>query len=409
MVGVAEKLVWTEVDLDNLAHNIRAVREWVSPRAKLMMVVKADGYGRGAIPVATVARQQGINSFAVGSLEEGLELRAAGIWETVLIMGPILPFQADDVVSADLTPAVYNLDLATALDGAAGRAGIKVPVHLKVDTGMGRFGVRPAELLQFYRQVAALPNVEVQGVYSHFATAGQPNHGFARKQLELFHAAVRTLQSAGHDVPFLHIANSPATVDMPEAHLDLVRVGNLIYGNDASRSGALRAQLKPTLALRARIVGLRVLQTGESVGYGRGFVARRPTAVAILPVGVAHGFMVRPIHADLGVRGFAISVAKGALRLLGGRADGSEVFLAGGRARVVGRVGMQSCAIEISHLPNVQVGDVATLQVLSTVVSSRIPRFYKFEGTWLESQAWREAAATGLGNPPGAAAPEHSA
>lgn len=407
-MGAPEKLVWLEIDLDNLAQNIRVVREWVSPRAKLMMVVKADGYGRGAIPVAMVARREGINSFAVSSLDEGLELRAAGIWDTILIMGPILPLQADDIVAADLIPAVYNMDLANALDGAAGRAGIKVPVHIKVDTGMGRLGVRPGELLEFYRQVAALPNVQVQGVYSHFATAGQPDHGFARKQLELFHAAVRTLQSAGHDVPFLHIANSPATVDMPEAHLDLVRVGNLIYGNDASRSGALRGKLKPTLALRARVVGLRVLQPGESTGYGRGFVARRPTVVAILPVGVAHGFMVRPVHPDLGVRGFAISVAKGALRLLGRRADGGEVFLAGGRARVVGRIGMQSCAIDVSHLPNVQVGDVATLQVLSTVVSSRIPRFYRYEGAWLESQAWREAAATGSGIPPGEAPPQHS-
>lgn len=376
------RCAWVTVDLDAIRHNVQMLRRR-APGRTLFAVVKADGYGHGAVAVARAALGAGAERLAVYTCDEGVVLRRAGIRAPILVMGYLAPGEARTVVEASLTPTVVSVQQALALKAAAREAGQRVPVHLKVDTGMGRAGVKRDEVVRLAQCVTALEPLEIEGVYTHFATADEPDQTFLREQLRVFLGALDDLAQAGIGVRLRHAANSAATLAFDAAQLDAVRCGIAMYGLRPSSTCGGDAGLRPALALRALVVRLFALQPGESVGYGRTFVAERPTRVALVTVGYGDG-----LSRALSNRGVAL--------------------VRGQRVPIVGRVSMDQCTLDVTALPEVAVGDevvfigrqgegeitadeVADLlgtinYEVVTALSPRLPRLY-YEGGRLV--AWR--------------------
>lgn len=323
------RLVWAEVNLEAVAANTRNLARLVHP-ARLFAVVKADGYGLGAEPVARTALENGAAGLCVARPEEGLALRAQGIDAPILILGPTLPSLAPEVVRARLTPTVCDPDLADALARAAGSG--PVAVHVKVDTGLHRYGIAPAEVCPFIRRLSRYPQLRVEGLWTHLATADEADKSFAYRQLALFREVLAGLPP----VPLRHAANTAAALDLPELRLDLVRVGLGIYGYYPSKYVGRGLPLRPALTLKSRVLRVHEVGPGEAIGYGRTWVAPRPTRVALVACGYGDGY---PRH--LSNRGF--------------------VLIRGRRCPLVGRVSMDLLTVDVSGLPEVGVGDEVVL------------------------------------------------
>jgi alanine racemase len=280
---------WLEINLDAIEDNIRTVRQFVGPQTRVMAILKADGYGHGAIPVARAVARAGAAWLGVASAAEGAQLREAGVETPILILGAGFPEQAQEVVHHRLSQAVANGEVPEALSRAAVRAGTEVGVQIKVDTGMGRLGVMPHEVVPFARRLLSLPGLRLEGVFSHLATAEDEDTTFALEQFARFQEALGALEEAGIPVPMRHIANSAAALNFPQMHLDLVRPGLLGYG--ITPPGARGApDLRPALAWKSRIAFVKRVPAGTSLSYGRTYVTARETTVATLPVGYADGY-----------------------------------------------------------------------------------------------------------------------
>ena len=313
--------VWAEVDLDAVRHNVGEVRRLVGPKTKIMAVVKADGYGHGAVPVARAALAAGAEWLGVSLPEEGIALRRAGITAPVLVLGPLQPAQVEPVLKYGLTPTVCHLEAAEALSAAAG--GRRVGIHVKVDTGMGRIGLMPEEVLPFIRRVCALPGIELGGVFSHLARADERDKSHALGQLRIFEEVCAALRAAGIDPGIRHLANSAATIELPQAHLDMVRTGIMIYGLRPSAEVDLsRVELRPALSLHARVVFVKRVPAGTGISYGHIYHTKAPATIATLPIGYADGWT----------------------RLLSGKA---EVLIGGRRYPMVGRICMDQAMVDL--------------------------------------------------------------
>ncbi len=329
-----------EVDLASIARNIAAIRRRIGPKPEMMAVVKADAYGHGAIQVASTALTSGATWLGVALVEEGVVLRKSGIIAPILVFGQLFPGQARRALRYSLSCTVSTYEFAEALSVAATQEGKKGKCHIKVDTGMGRIGVSPRQTAIFVRRVAMLPNVEVEGIYTHFATADADDKSFAREQLSRFMQVIDVLRDVGVTVQFRHAANSAACVDMPEARLDLVRPGILMYG--LSPFGRERFQqvkkemdIQPALSLKTRVCFVKRVSTGTPVSYGATYVTEEDTVIATLPIGYADG-------------------------LSRGMSNRGEVLIRGKRLPIVGRVCMDQCMVDAGGL-DVEVGDEAVL------------------------------------------------
>lgn len=326
-----------EIDLSAIAANVALACRLAGPETRVMAVVKADAYGHGAVPVARVALAAGATWLGVAIPEEAVPLRAAGIASRILVLGPVAPEQAELVADHDLEQCVCDPAQAEVLDRAARARGRVLALHLKVDTGMGRVGLRPRELHGVAEKIRALPSVRLAGLMTHFADAEAEEPGFAREQLARFADAARDLAAAGIPVPLRHAANSAALLFLPESRLNLVRPGIMLYGyHPRGPRGGPEPPLRPALRLRTAISQIRDVARGESVSYGRTFVAPRDLRVATLPVGYADGCG----------------------RLLSNR---GQVLIRGRRVPIVGRVCMDMTMVDVSGLPDVRVGDEAVL------------------------------------------------
>lgn len=362
---------WAEVDLGAIRHNYREIRTCVQGGAKLCAVVKADAYGHGAIPVARVAVEEGADYLAVATLSEAIELRKAGFTTPILILGIVMPEDARDIVDYDITQVVCEFPLAEAISREAVRQHKKAKVHLKVETGMGRIGIRPEEIGALAERVSHLPNLEIEGLFSHFATADSADKTYAHAQLARFQLALAELGKRGIAIPIRHIAESAAILEMPEAHFDMVRAGIIQYGMWPSKEVSHPIALKPAMKLLAKVVFLKTVHKGESIGYGRHFIATRESRIATLPIGYADGY----------------------IRAYG---NGGEVEICGKRAPIAGRVCMDQVMIDVTDIPEVREGDVATLwgsdtltadeaagwlhtinYELPCLISPRVPRVYR--------------------------------
>ncbi|MZP42552.1 alanine racemase [Heliobacterium gestii] len=368
---------WAEIRLSAFAHNVQVLRQATNPQARLMAVIKADGYGHGAVALAREAVRQGVDGFVVALLDEALKLRDAGIVQPILILGYTPPEACYRVVAEDISQAVYNRSVAEALSAAAVRLGRTARIHLKVETGMGRVGFQGDGGVQEMLAIARLPGLVVEGVFSHFATADAPDKAFAREQLERFLATTGRLKKAGLDIAMRHMANSAAILDFPESHLDGVRAGIALYGSspfDTPPPGG--ASLAPVMTLKARIVFIKEVAAGTPISYGCTYRCPRPTRIATIPLGYADGIR----------------------RTLSGRIG---VFKGEHRFPQVGRICMDQFMIDIGDAEVVE-GDEVTLfgrwptggawrtapvedwaQATGTIsyeilsgISPRVPRFY---------------------------------
>lgn len=326
---------WIEVDLDAVAANTRQLKGFLG-KVELLAVVKADAYGLGAPEVAPVLLRSGVSRLGVVIPDEGIELRRAGIKAPILVMAAILPERAGVVLEHDFEQAVTSTELAEALSAAARKAGRPAIVHLKVDTGMGRYGVRFSEAAEWIERVRELPGLVIAGAMTHFSTGDAGDRTYRRTQLERFLEVRRAVEGRGIRIPTWHIANSGGTLGMPEAHLDMVRNGLVLYGYYPSDEVPRRINLRPAMALRARITSLRAIPAGDSVGYSRRYIPERDELVGVLPVGYADGLDRRLLR-------------KG------------EAIIRGRRVPIVSGLCMDSCFVKLTDVPGVAVGDTLTL------------------------------------------------
>lgn len=329
-----EEPIWAEINLAAIRHNIREVRRLAGPRREIMAVVKANGYGHGAVPVARAALEAGATRLAVARLCEALELRRAGIEAPVLIFGYVPPEQLPCALENKITLTVYRPDMAEQVAVAAESKGTRATVHLEVDTGMGRLGF-PAEDegAAEIQKVCLLPGLQVEGIYTHFAAADETDKSYTRWQFDRFLSLLRNLESRGISFPLRHCANSAAIIDFPESHLDLVRPGIMLYGLYPSAEVAKdRVALQPAMTLKARLAHVKKVEPGTKISYGCTYTAPAQTVVATLPIGYADGYP----------------------RLLSSR---GQVIIRGQRAPVIGRVCMDQCMVDVGHIPGVQRDD----------------------------------------------------
>lgn len=331
-----EHLTYAVVDLDAIAHNVRALKAHVGAGVEVMAVVKANAYGHGALPVARAALESGATRLAVARVDEGVALRAAGVDAPALILGYTLPGEAETIVAHDLTATVTTLACAAALDREAERYGRTAPIHVKVDTGMGRFGLLPGEVLPFVQALRRFAHLRLEGLFTHFAVADLPDKTYTRQQFDTFCRVLRELEGAGVEVPLRHTANSAAVLDLPETHLDAVRPGIAMYGLRPNADIEPPVALRPALSLYTHVGRVRTLPPGSSVSYGRTFIAERDTPVALVGVGYGDGYP----------------------RLLSNRAS---VLIRGQRAPVVGRVCMDQTVVDVSGIDDVEQDDLVVL------------------------------------------------
>lgn len=375
-----DRPTWAEVDLEALAHNFRIVRNEVGPAVKIMGIVKADAYGHGAVECARRLATEGADWFGVATPEEGIELRESGVSQPIMCLGGFWEGQESACVRHRLVPLIYRLDMLESLDRAAADSGVIADVHLKIDTGMGRLGVRYDQLNEFAEGLAAFKNIRIDGLMTHLAAADDHScEPLTNQQITRFEAAVAYLRERGFAPEHLHLSNSAGIFDRPAARGTMVRPGGVLYGLwrdvlDPAQEHNL--DFKPVMSLRSKISLLKWVPAGETIGYGCTFEASRPTLVATIPIGYHDGYM----------RGFS---------------NRGRVIVRGSYASVIGRVSMDLTLIDVTNVEGVELHDVVTLlgsdgdrsiaaedlaKIAGTIsyevtcgISARVPRIQKSE------------------------------
>ena len=336
---MSRRPTWAEIDLYNLASNFNQIKQRVSPAARVMAVVKANAYGHGAVECARRLANEGADWFGVALPEEGIELRASGIAQPVLCLGGFWHGQAGICIQHGLTPVVYRLDMIESLNQAASDAGVVADVHVKVDTGMGRLGIRFDQLSEFVGALEQFRNVRIDGLMTHLAAADDTScEPLTQDQIHRFEDAVVVFREHGFRATYLHLANSAGIVGHREAWGNMVRPGGVLYGlwRDVLPPSTPNPELRPVMSLHTRISLLKWVPPGETIGYGCTFEASRRSLIATLPIGYHDGYM----------------------RGLSNRA---HVIVRGMYAPVVGRVSMDLTMIDVTNVAGVEVDDKVTL------------------------------------------------
>jgi alanine racemase len=367
---------WAEIDLENLSSNLHSVRNFIGDGIRLMAVVKANAYGHGAVSCSRRLESEGVDWFGVASVEEGIELRNAGIERPILVLGGFWPGQERDLLANDLTPVIFRYELAELFDQAANAAGIIADYHLKVDTGMGRVGIRSVELPDVAVRLRALSNLRLDGLMTHFAVAEDlSQNDFTNSQMVRFADALSLLHALGFRPTFVDMANSPGAIAHPGSRGNMVRLGGVLYGlgDDVLPVNIDRPVLRPVLSLHTRVAAVKHVDAGESLGYGRTFQTERPSVIATIPIGYQDGYR----------------------RMLSNRA---RAIINGRFAPVVGTISMDWTIIDVTDVPDVKVEDEVRLigadgeraitaselaAIAGTIsyeitcgISSRVPRIY---------------------------------
>jgi alanine racemase len=328
-----------EIDLDALVRNLRTLRS-AAPRVDILAVVKADAYGHGAVEVSRALEAVGVGAFGVALVEEGLSLRSAGIRGEIVVLGGAYDGGWEALVEHRLAPVVFRPEHLKTLGIAARARGVVAGAHLKVDTGMGRLGVLPAELPALLDRARAEPSVQIDGLCSHFANADLADAALTRVQIERFQSALAQLRAAGFSPRWRHLSNSAGLVALPEVRdgleLNLVRPGLALYGLLPAPWLRPPRLLEPVLSWKTAVVHLKSVPPGTPISYGSTWTAPRPSRIATLPVGYADGWS----------------------RLLSNR---GSVLVRGRRAPIVGRVCMDLCMVDVTDLPEVEMGDEVVL------------------------------------------------
>jgi alanine racemase len=325
-----------EIDLDALRFNLRQVRQRVGPDCEILAVVKADAYGHGARGVAPALAAAGADQFGVALVGEGLDLRRYGISQPIVVLGGVFPGEEWAILDHQLQPALYDVDIARRLDAAARAAGARIPCHLKIDTGMGRLGFRPERLDEVLAVLNGLPGIELRGVISHLALADEPERPFTTTQIERFQEVVARVRAAGFAPRYLHFANSAAIFSRELTGCNLVRPGISLYGGLTGNPFEQNVTQRPVMRFLSKVAQLKEVPAGEGISYAHRFLTKRPSLLAAVPVGYADGYN----------------------RLLTNK---GEVLIRGQRAPVAGTVCMDWILVDVTHVPDVTVGDRVTL------------------------------------------------
>lgn len=370
---------WAEINIDAVLANVAGIRKAIGLDTKLMAVVKANAYEHGAAALAPSLLAHGADALGVAILDEALELRQAGIRAPILVFGYTEARYADLVVAHDISQAVFSYEAAQALSQAAVTLGKEARVHIAIDSGMGRIGFLPGpDAVDEIGRIFDLPGLIFEGLFTHFATADEADKAYTMTQVARFSQVRHALEGRGLVAKFTHVANSAATIDLPDLHYDMVRPGIILYGIYPSDEVFQdRLPLQPAMTWKTRIAHVKTLAGGETVSYGRRYMTDGPRRIATLPLGYEDGYT----------------------RLLSNKA---EVLIRGQRAPVVGSICMDQCMVDVTDLKDVQVGDEVVLMGTSgsetisaeelarligtipyevvTMVGRRVPRVYVSQG-----------------------------
>ncbi len=370
--------IHAEINLDNICDNIKETRKIINKNTKIMGIIKADGYGHGAVPIAKVLDSL-VDAYGISIVEEGVELREAGITKPILILGYAPKEMYDIMIRYDIMPAVCDYDMAEKMSAKAVELGKTLKVHIKLDTGMSRIGFRPGEdSVKTIVAVSQLPNIEIDGIFSHFAKADEVDKSFSKEQFRVFMEMAEAIETAGVPLPIKHISNSAGIIELPEANLDMVRSGISTYGlypsEDVQKE---RLPLKPAMSLYAYVTMVKELEAGVPVGYGGTYITTGKTKVATIPAGYGDGYP----------------------RALSNQ---GRVIIHGQYAPIIGRVCMDQFMVDVTHIDDVKTGDKAvligkegekeiTLEEIGAMAASfnyeaacdvgkRVPRVYIYQG-----------------------------
>lgn len=375
-----EKRTWAEIDLDALAHNMRAIRRITDPKSRIMAVVKADAYGHGVEECAKTLLENGADCLAAATLDEALELRNLFSDVPILILGSSMEVEAREIIEHGIMPNIYTYELARALSNTAVRLGKKVKVHIKLDTGMSRIGFVVTDdnceaVADEIKKVSELPMLEIEGIFSHFATSDEADESYTRLQFKRFMSVCDSLEDRGVHIPIKHICNSAGIMMYPEYHLDMVRPGIILYGmypsEDVDKS---RLDLKYVMSLKSVITYVKEIEPGRGVSYGIEYIADGRAKIATVPIGYADGY----------------------LRMLAGKA---KIEVNGRLFPIAGRICMDQCMLDVTSVNNIKRGDEALIfgngavtvddvagwigtinYEVTCMISRRIPRVYLKDG-----------------------------
>ncbi len=374
--------VWAQIELDNVNHNIDEIEKKVSSDHKIICVIKADGYGHGALPIAKeLEKHERVFGYAVATAEEALMLRDNSIRKPIIIIGYSFPGSYDEMIARDVRLTVFRKDMVDEIDAIAGRFGLIAKVHVAVDTGMSRIGVMPDESgVDFIKYVLSKENISIEGIFTHFARADEEDLANAYGQLEVFHAFVKRCQDElGYKFPVVHLANSAGIIEIPESYDSCVRAGIILYGMWPSKEVNHESlTLKPLLSLKSQITFVKEVGPRVPVSYGGIYVTDKKTRIATVPVGYADGYT-----RALSNKGY--------------------VLIHGKKAKILGRICMDQFMCDVTDIPDVKEGDVVTLigseggetitmedlsewsgqlnYELACIIGKRVPRIYTRGGT----------------------------
>ena len=326
---------WVEVDLDNFISNLREIKRLIGPQVDFMQVVKADAYGHGAIEISNAALKNGARMLGVANADEGVQLRISGIDSPIIILGPSTAAEIDEIIKYNLTPSVSNIFFASQLQKTLEKAGYKLPIHIEIDTGMGRGGIMHSEALNLVREISRLANITMDGIFSHLASS-EKNFPYNNRQWQLFSGLLEEIKKKGINIPIRHLGNSGAILNYPEFQMDMVRPGIMTYGIYPAPDNQTMANLAPVMSFKTSIVLLKDFPKGYGIGYGSTYITNKETRIATIPVGYGDGYPF--ILSNLG-----------------------EALIRGKRAPLVGRVSMDMCTIDVTSIPDCAVGDEVVL------------------------------------------------
>lgn len=331
--------VHAEIDLDAVIHNMEAMHGIISEETKIMAVIKADGYGHGAVEIAgAIDHLDYLYGYAVATVEEGQILRNHGITKPILILGYAFPEQYEEMIKAEIRPTVFTREMAEELSQAAERAGTDCRIHFAVDTGMSRIGYQVTEeSADEIAQLVKLPHIIIEGIFTHFARADEADKAHTFQQLERYGQMISMLKERGIEIPIHHCSNSAGIVEIPEANMDLVRAGITLYGLWPSEEvDKDRIDLQPVLSLLTHVAYVKELEAGREISYGGTYTTAERRMIATIPVGYADGY----------ARGLS---------------NKGEVLIHGKRVPIRGRICMDQFMVDVTDIPNVKSGDKVVL------------------------------------------------
>lgn len=323
---------WVTIDLDAIKNNVRYICE--HSKSQVMAIVKANAYGHGAVPAARAALEAGATLCGVARVSEALDLRQAGLDCPVLLLGYTPEARYKEMITHQVSMTVWDKEQVEKISALAARIKLLARLHLKVDTGMSRLGMNPEEVLALFREIAHLPNIHIEGLFTHFARADEADPTPTDKQMELFQTLVANLDAAGIHIPIIHAANSAASLTRPDAHFTCIRFGIALYGLHPSPECPLPSAFRPALTWKSVLSTVKLLPPGRGVSYGHTYTTRKDERIGTIPVGYADGYR---------------------------RFPGNQVLIGGKRIPVVGRVCMDQMMVQLDDVPEARAGDEVVL------------------------------------------------